>query len=370
AAGNLYTGFSGGLLKLVRTQGAVKFASAGVSQNVYLLASGNQTYTAAAWTQTDTADYGLAPTASTDCALSASGAGTLAAGGLCTLTATYPNATTAATTDVVTFNGNLTNAALSTPSSVQLTLAGQPASPPPPPGVPAISAISPAFVSAGAAAFTLTVNGSGFVSSSTIEWGSTALTTTFVSSTQLTAQVPASAVAAAGIYAVTVQTPAPGGGTSNALQFEVDSPGSDGEPVFTTLTATVTPGSTATYALTLPSGARNVSAKCLNLPAGAACSYSSASLAISTTSSTPAGTYQITVVITETLPGSAATALIFLPFLLLPLAGCRSRWVRQRMWLAIVLVAAAAVSAALTGCGGSGQTHTVTRSASVTLIVQ
>lgn len=371
AAGNLYTGSSGGVLKLARTLGAVQFAAAGASQNVYLLASGNQTYTATAWTQTDTTDYGLAPTASTDCSLSSTGAGTLAVGGLCALTATYPTATTAATTDAVTFNGNLTNAALSTPSSVQLTLTGQPAIPPPAPGAPAISAISPGFVSAGTAAFTLTVNGSGFVSNSTINWGSTALATTFVSSTELTAQVPSSAVSTSGIYTIAVQTPAPGGGTSNAMQFEVDSPGSGGGPVFTTLTATVTPGSTVTYALTLPSGATNVSVQCLNLPAGAACSYSSTSsmLTISTTSSTPSGTYQITVVITETLPGSA-TALIFLPFLLLPLAAFRTRWAKQRVWLTIVLTIAVAAGATMMGCGGSSQTHTVTRSATVTLVVK
>jgi pectin methylesterase-like acyl-CoA thioesterase/sugar lactone lactonase YvrE len=371
SAGNLYTGSSGGVLKLARTQGAIQFAAAGTSQTAYLLASGNQTYTATTWTQTDTTDYGLAPTASTDCALNSTGAGTLSSGGLCALIATYPTATTAATTDAVTFNGNLTNAALSTPSAVQLTLTGQPAIPPPAPGVPAISAISPGFVSAGAAAFTLTVNGSGFVSGSTIEWGSTALTTTFVSSTELTAQVPSSAVSTAGINAITVQTPAPGGGTSNAMQFEVDSPGSGGGPVFTTLTATVTPGSTVTYALTLPAGAANVSVQCLNLPAGAACSYSSTSstLTISTTSSTPSGTYQITVVITETLPGSA-TALIFLPFLLLPLAAFRTRWARQRVWLTIVLTIAVAAGATMMGCGGSAQTHTVTRSATVTLVVK
>ena len=155
------------------------------------------------------------------------------------------------------------------------------------------------------------------------------------------------------------------------MQFEVDSPGSGDGPVFTTLTATVTPGSTVTYALTLPSGATNVSVQCLNLPAGAACSYSSTSsmLTISTTSSTPSGTYQITVVITETLPGSA-TALIFLPFLLLPLAAFRTRWAKQRVWLTIVLTIAVAAGATMMGCGGSAQTHTVTRSATVTLLVQ
>ena len=74
---------------------------------------------------------------------------------------------------------------------------------------PAISGISPAFTNAGGAAFTLTVNGSGFIASSTIYWGASALTTTYVSATQLTAQVPAADIATAGTIAITVQTPTP-----------------------------------------------------------------------------------------------------------------------------------------------------------------
>ena len=87
---------------------------------------------------------------------------------------------------------------------------------------PAISGVSSAFTSAGGAAFTLTVNGSGFIASSTVYWGTTALTT-YVSATQLTAQVPAADIVNAGPIAITVQAPAPGGGTSNVWQFEVDS---------------------------------------------------------------------------------------------------------------------------------------------------
>jgi large repetitive protein len=76
------------------------------------------------FTQTDTVDYTLTPTASTDCALSGSGSGTVAVGGACALAAAYTPTTFATTTDTVTFNGNLSNAALSTPSLVQLTLTG------------------------------------------------------------------------------------------------------------------------------------------------------------------------------------------------------------------------------------------------------
>jgi sugar lactone lactonase YvrE len=129
SAGNLYTGSGSSILKLVRTQGYVQFAAGAIPQTVTLLESGNQAYSATAFTQTDSTDYSLVPAASTDCVLNSGGAGTLAIGGLCALTASYTPTTFATTGDAVTFNGNLANAALSTPSSVQLTLTGPAALP-------------------------------------------------------------------------------------------------------------------------------------------------------------------------------------------------------------------------------------------------
>jgi hypothetical protein len=124
SAGNLYTGSAGGVLKLARTNGYVQFAASSSPQTVNLLESGNQEYSAGSFTQTDTTDYTLAPTASTDCVLSSSGSGTVAIGGACALTASYTPTTFSVTTDTVTFTGNLSNAALTTPSSIQLTLSG------------------------------------------------------------------------------------------------------------------------------------------------------------------------------------------------------------------------------------------------------
>ncbi|HLV80013.1 MAG TPA: hypothetical protein VKT32_07000 [Chthonomonadaceae bacterium] len=87
--------------------------------------------------------------------------------------------------------------------------------------VPTISSLSPSSVAAGSAQFTLTVNGTNFVSTSTVNWNGTALSTTVLSSTQLQATVPAADVATAGTASVTVVNPAPGGGTSNALAFNI-----------------------------------------------------------------------------------------------------------------------------------------------------
>jgi hypothetical protein len=246
---------------------------------------------------------------------------------------------------------------------------------------PVVGSLSPAYTAAGSAAFTLTVTGSGFASGSTVFWASTALATQFVSSTELTAQVTAAQIASDGTAAITVQTPSPGGGTSNAMQFEVDSSnGPAYAPKFSSATATANAGSAATYAVTLPSSATNVSATCLNLPSGVTCSYSASAgtVTISTSSTTPTGTYLITVVFTETVPGSI-TAATLLPILFLPLFFWRRKIYSGKIWLAVCLgLAVLACSAFAIGCGGgvlsspapTNTTQTITSSGSVTLNIQ
>jgi hypothetical protein len=76
----------------------------------------------------------------------------------------------------------------------------------------------------GGPSFTLTVNGTGFVSGAMVKWNGTALSTTLVSSSQLKAAVPASNIAAAATASVTVFNPAPGGGTSSVAFFPVSAP--------------------------------------------------------------------------------------------------------------------------------------------------
>ena len=96
--------------------------------------------------------------------------------------------------------------------------------------VPTISSLSPSSAAAGSAGLTLTVNGTGFVGGSVVNWsgsiGSTvfviALATTFVSTTQLQAVVPASDISSAATVQVTVFNPSPGGGTSTASPFTIN----------------------------------------------------------------------------------------------------------------------------------------------------
>jgi hypothetical protein len=73
--------------------------------------------------------------------------------------------------------------------------------------VPAISALTPASMTAGSAAFTLTVNGTNFGSQAVVNWNGAARTTTFVSGNQVTAAIAAADVATAGSAAVTVTNP-------------------------------------------------------------------------------------------------------------------------------------------------------------------
>ena len=83
--------------------------------------------------------------------------------------------------------------------------------------VPLISLLSPDNVTAGGAGFTLTVTGSGFVPGSVVRWNGSNRTTTFVSSTELEAEILAADIAREGTVEVTVFNPAPGGGLSNAV---------------------------------------------------------------------------------------------------------------------------------------------------------
>ena len=108
---------------------------------------------------------------------------------------------------------------------------------------PTITSLAPNTAVAGAGAFTLTVNGTGFLNTSVINFGATALTTTFVSATQLTATVPAGQ--AAGTFPVTVTNPGASGGTSGAVNFVVTP-----APTLTSLAPSTAAAGSAAFTLT------------------------------------------------------------------------------------------------------------------------
>lgn len=94
--------------------------------------------------------------------------------------------------------------------------------------VPAITTLQPTGATAGTAAFTLTVNGSGFISGSVVSFNGNAKTTTYVSASQLTAAITAADIANAGAAPVTVTNPSPGGGISNSVSFTIAAPAGPG----------------------------------------------------------------------------------------------------------------------------------------------
>src|SRR5712691_6035557 len=113
--------------------------------------------------------------------------------------------------------------------------------------LPAVTTILPASKTAGNAAFTLTVNGTNFVSTSVVQLSGSNRTTTFVNATQLTAQITLTDIQAAALLPITDFNPLPGGGVSNATNLTVNNP----LPTLTTIAPTSKTAGDAAFVLTV-----------------------------------------------------------------------------------------------------------------------
>ena len=87
---------------------------------------------------------------------------------------------------------------------------------------PALNALVPNEAGTGSSDFVLTINGTGFIPASVVEWNGDPRETTYVSGTQISALISASDLASGGIDQVTVANPS--GGTSSALTFNISGP--------------------------------------------------------------------------------------------------------------------------------------------------
>jgi hypothetical protein len=169
--------------------------------------------------------------------------------------------------------------------------------------VPTIAAISPTSALAGGAAFTITVSGINFLAGSVVSFGGKARTTTFVSATQLTAAVPADAIATAGTALVTVTNLGPGPGEVSApvnlsvtlqpvdpmegqyaLSVSVDSLGPEcatlpDEAKHRAYTATMALRSDGNFAVSLSGGSFLSGPICTSTPSGLGCNQFLASRA-------------------------------------------------------------------------------------------
>ncbi len=104
---------------------------------------------------------------------------------------------------------------------------------------PTVTTLTPNSAPVGSPNLAITLSGTGFLSSSIVAWNSTPLfAPTSVTSTSLTATIPASYLAAVGTASVSVFNSGPGGGESNLLTFTVANPA----PVL----ASITPSTTTT----------------------------------------------------------------------------------------------------------------------------
>ncbi len=124
--------------------------------------------------------------------------------------------------------------------------------------IPQLSTVSPSFLPVGN--FSLNVGGANFVSGSQVMFGATALTTTYVSPTQLTATGTATS-AQTGMVKITVLNPDPGKIVSVAsLNVQVGAAGQVSVQVIPA-TAQITAGSTFQYRVAVGGAAGNTAVK-------------------------------------------------------------------------------------------------------------
>jgi hypothetical protein len=142
------------------------------------------------------------------------------------------------TASATTFTANFTNGAYVVNATVAGVAAPAPFSLTNTAAAPTITSLSPTSATAGGAAFVLTVNGTNFATTSVVNFNGVGKTTTFVSSTQLTAAITAADIATAATVNVSVTTPGPGGGSTGSLPFSINNP-------LPTITSLAPPNTTA-----------------------------------------------------------------------------------------------------------------------------
>ncbi len=112
---------------------------------------------------------------------------------------------------------------------------------------PTITSVVPSSTVVGGSAFTMTVNGNNFDSNAVVNINGSARPTTYVSSTQLTAQIPATDIAATSNLNVSVTNPSAGGGISAVQTFTVGNVA----PSTTSISSSVVPAGNGAFTLTV-----------------------------------------------------------------------------------------------------------------------
>jgi hypothetical protein len=89
--------------------------------------------------------------------------------------------------------------------------------------VPVIQSLAPSTAPAGSADLTVQINGTGFMTTSSVQWAGAARNCNFVSNSSISCAVTAADMSAPGNANISVTNPAPGGGTATA-SFVIGSP--------------------------------------------------------------------------------------------------------------------------------------------------
>jgi surface antigen len=175
--------------------------------------------------------------------------------------------------------------------------------------VPTVASLSPSSLTAGATAQTLTITGTGFLSTSTVTFNSVAHAATYVSSSQLTISLTTADLATAGSYPVVVTNPAPGGGSSSAATFTVSA--SNPIPTISLLTPTsLAAGATAQTLTINGSGFLVTSTVTFNGVPHSPTYVSASQLTISLTTADLAMAGSYPVVVTNPAPGGGSSSAV------------------------------------------------------------
>jgi N-acetylneuraminic acid mutarotase len=220
--------------------------------------------------------------------------GIVSSSGLYTAPAAVPNRPTVTLDATSQANTAVTGAAL-------VTITAQRNNP-----VPTINALLPASLAVGTTPQTLTINGAGFITTSTVTFNGVAHTPTYVSASQLTISLTSSDLATAGSYPVAVINPAPGGGSSVAVDFTVLS--TNPVPAITSVApASLTVGAPPQTLTINGTGFLTASTVSVNGVAHTPTYVSASQLTISLTAAdlATAGTY--VVIVTNPTPGGGAS---------------------------------------------------------------
>ena len=224
------------------------------------------------------------------------GGATVAPSGACVVGVTFTPAVTGTRSATLTFADN----APGSPQSVSLGGVGNNSA-------PTLSSFSPASSTVGAGALTLTLQGSNFLSTSTVTYNGAAHPATYVSASALTITLSAVDQVTAGSYAVVVTNPAPGGGKST-LNFLVNNPA----PTLSSFSPASSTVGAGALTLTLQgSNFQSASTVTYNGAAHPATYVSASALTITLSAADQATAGSYAVVVTNPAPGGGSSTLSF-----------------------------------------------------------